>query len=189
MDDDEIVHVLTAAFLDDPLYRWLYPDEAIRPLALRDNLRLTLSLCTERGSVETVGHADGIALWTDPGVELLDDPAPFLDLLERWAPDRLDAALAGMQACSAHSRSDDAVLHLLAVAPHRQGRGVGARLLNRTLGRLDRQGTAAYLESSNPRNLPFYRRCGLREVARVAVPDGGPEMVPMRRLPSPAADF
>jgi GNAT superfamily N-acetyltransferase len=181
MDDHGLLDTLITAFLEDPLYRWLYPDENTRPDALRDNLSLTLSLVRERGRVETTADGDGIALWTDPGVELLDDPAPFLELLDRWAPNRVEAALTGVAACGAHGRSTDAVLHVLAVRPDRQGRGVAGRLLAPTLARLDEQGTATYLESSNARNLRFYARCGFGVLGQVRVPDGGPTMYPARR--------
>lgn len=178
-----LLDTLTAALLDDPLYRWLYPDPSLRPVALRQNLRLTLELVVDVGRVETTADGAGVALWTAPGVELLDDPAPFVALLERWAPDRLEAALAGMAACSGHRDPSAAVLHLLAVHPARQGRRVGERLLAPTLQRCDRAGTPVALESSNPRNLRFYRRAGFLALAGVAVPGGGPVMWPMRRLP------
>ena len=181
MDDARLLDTLTVAFLNDPLYRWLYPDEATRPAALEANLRLTLALVRERGRVEADPDGDAVALWTAPGVELLADPAPFLELLERWAPDRIEAALAGMAACSAHAEPSDTVLHVLAVHPSRQGRGLAAQLLAATLHELDRQGTSAYLESSNARNLSFYLRAGFQPLARVVVPQGGPTMYPLRR--------
>lgn len=181
MDDARLLDTLMAAFLNDPLYRWLYPDEGTRPAALEANLRLTLSLARERGHVEADPDGTAVALWTAPGMELLADPAPFLELLERWAPDRVKVPLAGMTACSVHAAPSDAVLHVLAVHPSRQGRGLAAQLLAATLRELDRRGTSAYLESSNARNLSFYRRAGFQPLAKVVVPQGGPAMYPLRR--------
>lgn len=181
MDDARLLHTLTVAFLNDPLYRWLYPDAMTRPAAVEANLRLTLSLVRERGHVATDPDGTAVALWTAPGVPLLTDPAPFLELLDRWAPERVAAALAGMAACGAHAEPSDAVLHVLAVHPSRQGRGMARQLLAATLHELDRQGTSSYLESSNARNLSFYQRAGFRPLAEVVVPEGGPSMYPLRR--------
>ncbi len=176
-----MTEVLFAAFENDPLYRWLYPDPALRPEALRENLKLVLSLAEDRGELDVDPEGRGVAVWTAPGVELLEDPTPFLDMLDRWAPDRRDAALTGMEACADFGCSDEWVLHLLAVHPDHQNVGVGAYLLEPRLRQLDRENADGYLESSNVRNVGFYRRCGFEVLAEVAVSDGGPTMRPMRR--------
>ena len=181
MDRTRVIDTLVAAFWDDPLYTWLYPEELTRPQALRDNLAFTLERAYEVGHVETTDDGAAVAVWTWPGVALLEDPAPFVALLERWAPERVEPALAGMAACSTHTSSADAVLHLVAVEPAVQGRGVAAALLRPTLEELDAAGTPAYLESSNERNLSFYRRGGFEVLGEVSVPGDGPVMRPMRR--------
>lgn len=181
MDRDRLLATMTAAFWDDPLYTWLFPDEAQRPHALRDNLTLVLDRVAEVGQVVTNTDATAVALWTAPGVELLDDPQPFIGLLERWAPQRLEAALAGMAACGAHARPGEAVLHIAAVDPSVQGRGVGTAALQPTLAELDADGVDAYLESSSRRNIAFYQRSGFVTLAEVEVASSGPTMRPMRR--------
>jgi ribosomal protein S18 acetylase RimI-like enzyme len=188
VSDVVILETLTAAFAEDPLYRWLYLDRATRPLALRANLELTLACAQDRGIVETDPNGKAVALWTEPGIELLADPTPFLDLLDRWAPTRRDAALAGMARCAAFARPQDHTLHVLAVHPDHQSQGMAHRLLERKLRQLDHEGESAYLESSNERNLSFYRRCGFELLGEVEVPEGGPVMRPMRRPPCVEAD-
>ena len=185
MDRARCIDALVAAFRDDRLYIWLYPDEHTRPQALRDNVAFTLDLADEVGRVETSADGRAVAVWTRPGAPLLDDPAPFVSLLQRWAPDRVEDALAGMAACRVHGAPTDAVLHLLAVDPSAQGCGLGAALVAPTLEDLDASGTSAYLESSNQRNLSFYRRCGFELLDEVTLPGGGPVMRPMRGPPLP----
>ena len=51
-------------------------------------------------------------------------------------------------------------LSLLGVRPDRRGLGVGGALLGAWLARVDGAGGAAWLETDEPRNLPFYRRAG-----------------------------
>lgn len=186
---DRIVEALVATFEDDPLYRWLYGDESIRLDALRAHLAFTLELGFERGHVDVVDDGAGVAVWTDPGVSLLPDPAPFLDLLERFAPHRIEHVLAGMEATASVELGgldpdDVSVLHLVGVHPDERGRGLGERLVRRRLDLLDQDGTPAGLESSNPRNLSFYRRLGFHELGAVQVPGGGPVMYPMLRATS-----
>jgi GNAT superfamily N-acetyltransferase len=66
-----------------------------------------------------------------------------------------------------------------------QGRGHGAALLRYALERCDRDGVAAYLESSNARNVPLYERHGF--VAMGSIQAGSsPTVIPMLRRPSAA---
>ncbi|MFI5028043.1 MAG: GNAT family N-acetyltransferase [Solirubrobacterales bacterium] len=51
-------------------------------------------------------------------------------------------------------------LSLLGTHPGRRGRGLGMGLLADDLGRIDAEGAAAFLESSNPANDHHYERLG-----------------------------
>jgi GNAT superfamily N-acetyltransferase len=61
----------------------------------------------------------------------------------------------------------------LGVNPEQQGRGLGGLLLRRFLAAADDAGLAAYLGTSEPTNLGFYRRHGLAVVADEVEPDSG----------------
>ncbi len=50
------------------------------------------------------------------------------------------------------------------------------------LARCDRDHAPAYLESSNPRNIPFYRRYGFEPLGAIQV-GSSPTLVPMLRGP------
>lgn len=63
-----------------------------------------------------------------------------------------------------------------------QNRGLGEALMRPMLERCDESNMPAYLESTNPRNEPFYERLGFRRVGRLQV-DACPPIVPMLRLP------
>jgi ribosomal protein S18 acetylase RimI-like enzyme len=62
----------------------------------------------------------------------------------------------------------------------RQGRGLGSALLKAGLARCDAEGAAAYLESSNPKNVPLYERHGF-EVIGLVQPADFPPLIPMLR--------
>ena len=66
--------------------------------------------------------------------------------------------------------------------PGRQGQGVGAALLRPMLERCDARREPAYLESSNERNLTFYRRHGF-DITGEVVTHLGPKAWLMWREP------
>lgn len=184
-----LVRTLVDAFIDDPLYVWLYPDAAARPMALEATMTLTLDLAESNGVIDHDPEGTAVAVWTEPGRELLGDPRPFLDLLARWAPQRAEAAMAGMIATGRHRPQADVwILHLLAVSPNRQGRGLASQLLQPVLDTAATDDAAVYLETSNPRNVSFYQRFGFALLGEVPVPEGGPLMRPMLRVPPAPAD-
>ncbi len=57
-------------------------------------------------------------------------------------------------------------LPLIGVDPAHQGEGHGDALMAYALARCDRDHAPAYLESSKPRNIPFYRRYGFETARR-----------------------
>jgi GNAT superfamily N-acetyltransferase len=77
----------------------------------------------------------------------------------------------------------------LGVHPDQQGRGLGGLLLRRFLAAAEDAGLAAYLGTSEPNNLGFYRRHGLEVVADEVEPDSGLRFwVLGRGLVTPALD-
>jgi len=85
-------------------------------------------------------------------------------------------------AVAARSSARHGYLPLIGVEPNAQGRGLGAALMGVALARCDREGTLAYLESSNPRNVSLYRRGGFEETDEIKV-GAGPVVTPMVRQP------
>jgi ribosomal protein S18 acetylase RimI-like enzyme len=63
-----------------------------------------------------------------------------------------------------------------------QGRGFGALLMRHATMRCDAEGKVAYLESSNPRNIPLYLRHGFEVMGTIQV-GRSPVMTPMIRRP------
>jgi GNAT superfamily N-acetyltransferase len=181
-DRDHLVEILTQAFDDDPLYRWLFAEPTIRRPALRDNFAMVIDACAATGHLDVAPGGDAAAIWTAPGRALLEEPSALLAVLSRWASSaRIAAAGRGMAACSRHQPIDAAVVHLIGVHPDRAGTGIGSTLIRRRLVELDRAGLTAYLESSNPRNHTFYARHGFLPIAEVPLGAGGPRVTCMVR--------
>ena len=64
-----------------------------------------------------------------------------------------------------------------------QGKGLGSALICPMIDRCDAEGMPAYLESSNPQNIPFYARHGFQPTGEIVVGKGAPTVTAMWRDP------
>ncbi|MCD0446872.1 GNAT family N-acetyltransferase [Glycomyces sp. A-F 0318] len=73
-------------------------------------------------------------------------------------------------------------LHSIATVPWLRGEGAGGALLAERLRLADEEGLPVYLEASTARSARLYERAGFAAAgAPIALPGGGPELVPMWR--------
>jgi GNAT superfamily N-acetyltransferase len=120
----------------------------------------------------------GIDNWKLPPIEV----ARSLPAMVRSLRMRLPLALQLLSAMEkAHPTAPHYYLEFLGTRRDQQSKGVGSALLAPMLERCDTEGVPAYLESSNPRNVPFYARHGFVETGVVAAPKGGPKLTMMWR--------
>jgi predicted N-acetyltransferase YhbS len=69
-----------------------------------------------------------------------------------------------------------------AVAPDQQGRGAGERAIRPALDAARAAGVSVHLESTNPRNLPFYERLGFARTGSLAL-GTGPTLIALALTP------
>jgi predicted N-acetyltransferase YhbS len=74
-------------------------------------------------------------------------------------------------------------LAIIGSDPDVRGKGFGQVLMQSRLDRCDAEHAPAYLESSNPANVPYYQRFGFEATGEITLPDGGPSLIPMWRRP------
>ncbi len=88
VDVPACVETMAAGFAGDPLCRWLHPDPGARAEAMRATFTLVLSAGLARGQVDVGPAGTAVAVWTPPGVELLDEPGRerFLAILGPTQP-------------------------------------------------------------------------------------------------------
>ena len=181
-DATRAVDVLALAFGSDPAARWTWPDphgylQHFPPFA-----RAFGGAAFTSDSADQVGDGAGVALWLPPGVEP-DEPA-LMAMIESTAPAHLlgdiEAVLGQMG--GHHPAEPHWYLPMIGVDPARQGQGCGAALLRHALLRCDLHRLPAYLESSNPRNIPLYQRHGFEAIGVIQV-GSSPTIVPMLRKP------
>ena len=134
------------------------------------------------GAAHTVEGYAGTALWLPPGVG--PDEETMGGLLERTVPAHLQRDVASLleQMERYHPKEPLWYLPLIGVDPARQGRGVGSALMRYALALCDRDKRSAYLESTNPRNVPLYQRHGFELLGTIQA-GSSPTLFPMLRKP------
>lgn len=138
----------------------------------------------------TYVSASCCAAWTPPGTDPWDRPdvgegflAAMGAVLTRRQLDRM--LTLHLVVDEMHPREHHWYLGMLATRAAAQGTGLGTRMMQHTLKPVDADGGPAYLESSNPVNIPFYARHGFEVVGEAQLPDG-PSLTQMWRMPTPA---
>ena len=124
----------------------------------------------------------GVALWLPPGVQ--PNEQTLTEIIEGTVSASLRADAFGMfeQMASYHPSAPHWYLPLIGVDPAHQGKGHGDALMTYALQRCDHDHVAAYLESTNPRNIPLYQRHGFEVLATIQI-GSSPPLVPMLRGP------
>jgi ribosomal protein S18 acetylase RimI-like enzyme len=191
LDADVLVAVAAAAFYDDPVMSWIFPDAAERLGHLRIIFcEVVNSFVSDQGTVHLFDEASA-SFWRPPAFDHEESESapegdggarPPVPALPGVSLERL--RVLGTAVAAAHPRAPHWYLNVLGTKPERQGQGLGARVLEPVLVVCDSDAMPAYLESSNPRNIGFYQRQGFEPTGEIKLPDG-PSLYPMWREPSP----
>ncbi len=184
----DVVATLVAAFVEDPIYRWIVPDDQQRRRSAESFYSLLVDAHWSHDGVYAAGRGSGAALWLPPKRQLVDDDRAeaFGRELVQTAGDeascRRQAELAAM--LDEHHPSDAHwYLAFMGVRPSLRGRGIGSALLQAVLADADRHGVPAYLEASCPANKRLYERHGFQTVTELTVADS-PTLYAMWRRPA-----
>jgi ribosomal protein S18 acetylase RimI-like enzyme len=134
------------------------------------------------GSAYYVDGYAGAALSLPPDVH--PDEDELIALMKLTVPEetRNDGFAVFEQMSRYHPSEPHWYLPLIGVDPSQQGKGYGSALMQHALVRCDRDNKPAYLESSNPRNIPLYERLGFELLGTIQV-GTSPPILPMLRKP------
>ncbi len=177
---DKADDIFTLAFVDDPVLRWIMADGSLYLKNLGAAQFALGGRALEHGTGHCLDDFSAAAFWLPPGVEV--DEAAMGAVIERVATEKVRGDLFGIveQMGQFHPNEPHWYLAVLGVDVHRQGKGLGAMLMKHALARIDGEGLPAYLESSNPRNIPFYERHGFEVMGRIQS-GKSPVVTPMLR--------
>ena len=164
-----------AAMSEDAMIRWPMPDAT--PAMVQELFRVILTPYVEFGVLWKIRGRDAGAAWLPPEVA-----ARFAEIDQAsWAAINPLTSDGGSRYAAfwgwlgAHVPAEPCwLLDVVAVAPAAQGQGLGRTLVMHGLQRARADGCPAFLETGNPRNVPFYEFLGFQVVGEERAPDGGP---------------
>jgi ribosomal protein S18 acetylase RimI-like enzyme len=172
---------MAGAFEDDPLWGWAFEDaDRERKLA---SLGAVFGFFCEAamglGWVRVTDGVEAVALWIPPGSPELSpaDEERMPDVVAAaCGPESTRRVLDLMNAFDRNHPHEPPhfYLSLLATHPDHRGHGLGVGLVADCLAEMDAADppAAAFLESSNPRNLERYERLGFRPTREVELVAG-----------------
>lgn len=143
------------AFTSDPCMRALWPEPHEYLRNFPKLVRAFGGGAFDNNTAHIAGDFQAGSLWLPPGVlpdgDALD--ALFKETLREPALSAAPSVVEQMGEC--HPHEPHWHLAFIGVDPACQGQGIGAVLLQHVLKQIDAQHLHAYLESSNPANVPF----------------------------------
>lgn len=157
------------AFADDPVMRWLYPDDEVYFGPGGEILRGAMTGWLDHDEVWCTDDVAALAVWLPPGrpepTTQPDPPVaePTPELLHRFE------IIGPLMA--AHTPSEPHwYLQLIATHPDWQRQGLGAALMQPMFERADREGLLCHLETETLVNVAYYRRHGFEVDAEFDIP-------------------
>lgn len=190
-DLEAIGETLARAFEHDPIWGWAFEhaDRERKLAAIRAVFGFCAAAALAYGWVWVTGEVEAAALWIPPGLpEMSAADAERMPALidEVCGPESAPRVGELMEAFErTHpSQPPHFYLSLLGTHPDHARRGLGMGVLAANLEGIDAAGAPAYLESSNPANVPRYERLGFRVLGEVELVPGIPA-TQMWRQPGP----
>ena len=179
-DEAAAIAVVVLAFTSDPITRWTWSDPDVYLAHFPAFVKAFGGPGFARGGALVAEDYAGAALWLPPGVG--PDEDAMGELLQRTAPAHLQGDIFALleQMGRYHPSEPHWYLPLIGVDPARQGQGVGSALMRHALAACDRDKLPAYLESTNPQNIPLYERHGFQLLGTIQA-GSSPPLFPMLR--------
>ncbi|MET9684888.1 GNAT family N-acetyltransferase [Streptomyces coeruleorubidus] len=191
-DRELVVRLLDEAFQDDPVSGWVFPGAEDRRAKHPGLMAAFTDIVLAGGRIDLTEDGSACALWLsmpagdhDGDADADDEDDGPAQVRQAVDPDneRIEAIGRLTDAIHPAERAHE-YLWMIAVAPGRQGEGLGTALIESVLDRCDREGLPAYLEASSARSRKLYERLGFELAGPLLhLPEDGPTMWPMWREP------
>jgi|SRR4051794_17172895 ribosomal protein S18 acetylase RimI-like enzyme len=179
--EKQVIALMTLSFASDPPARWVYPDPDHYLTYFPIFVQLYGGGAFDCGGAHTVGGDEGCALWLSPGMH--PHEAKLAALIRQSVPAARHAEIFDLiEQMGSYYSKPHWFLPLIGIDPRCQGKGRGSALLQHMLAQCDRDGHMAYLNSSNPKNVPLYQRYGFEVIGTIKA-GSCPPIYPMLRKP------
>lgn len=166
-DYDRSIAALVTAFISDPFIRWMFPDAKQYLHYFPQVLKYFAGRAFDHGSAYRSEDFKAVALWLPPGVG--PDEEALVTVLQEGVDPKLqgDAFALLEQVGASHPPVPHWYLPAIGVEPMFQGKGYASALLAQGVEVCDGAHVAAYLEATNPVNIPLYKRFGFEVVGEI----------------------
>ena len=179
-DRARLLHTLVLGFAADPVARWASPDAATYMRRRHEFFGAFGGAAFEHGTAFVADDGAAVATWLPPGVA--PDGEVMAAIMDEQTPPHRKAEMDDLvgQMDRFHPQEPVWYLPLIAADPAHRGRGLGTALMEAAIERIDADGRPAWLESSNPRNIPLYERFGFERIGEIQT-ETSPLLTPMVR--------
>jgi len=170
--------ILSKAFCQDPIFRYLIPDTKQRLKTLNHYFQHVIKYGLHYGEVYSSPNLEGISIWLPPNNsshtrwKAIRTGALVLPLKVKWKYLTLQNKIYKFTD-NLHKKLvpyPHWYLSLIGVGPNHQGKGVGQHLLSTTINRIDLECKPIYLETNKEKNVEIFKRFGFRILKKVIVP-------------------
>jgi ribosomal protein S18 acetylase RimI-like enzyme len=175
--------VLTKAFMDDPMYSYIFPDSYEREESLGRLWQALVNYTMVYGEIYTTPEVAGVACWLSPGNtrqtfwRMLRTGMGFARAVMKFEAEGRKRFLEIINyADQEHERlmpQPHWYLWAIGVEPENQGQGIGGRLIEPVLKRSAEAGLPCYLETQTEANVAFYQKRGFKVLSAGEVPGHG----------------
>lgn len=168
------------AFHDDPVIRWLVPDDD-EYLAVNEPFFEALARRWHAsGTLWVTDDVVGVAGWNPPGRPEFDVDTTGLEI--DHPPWRIERFLALREVLGEHTPAEQHWhLNMIGTHPDWQRRGIAGELMRAVFEIAAADGLPCYLETETPGNVAYYRHHGFEVRSEWDVPLDGPHMWGMFR--------
>ena len=168
-DEERVISVIALAFAADPVVRWVWSEPQDYLKHFPAFVKAFGGKAFATGSAFYLDDFSGAALWLPPNVSF--DEQVLAETLQATFPAEIqvEGFAAFEQMAKYHPAEPHWYLPVLGVDPSRHGQGLGSLLIQNVLNKCDLENKSAYLESSNPKNIPFYKRHGFEVLGTIPV--------------------
>jgi GNAT superfamily N-acetyltransferase len=172
---------LTNAFMEDPLQRYVFPDEAERKERSIPHFSALLQYGLLFGEVFTGDQFEGAVIWLRPGETTVTpekaEQSGLAALPKTIGEAQFTRFISVLDYADQYHKLDMKEPHwytmVVGVDPSFQGKGYGNALLSPILEEAKSKNIPVYLETAQPKNLSFYQHMGFEMVREVVEPVSG----------------
>jgi GNAT superfamily N-acetyltransferase len=169
-------HLLARAFQDDPLMVHVLPNAQRRKRLLPVLFGVVVRYCLRYGVVYTTSSLEAVICCLPPEQTATIGRLALISLSHPPLQLGLTSLRRFLRASSASDRTRKQAapgahwyIWALGVDPAYQGQGFGGQLVRNVLQQARAQDLPCYLDTENPRNVPYYGRFGFRQVSEMPI--------------------